>query len=273
MLIDDINRRLGYSPIAPPPPPQLLQPSDPGRMQVARHEAAHAVVAASLGLDVERIRLEPRSRGGWQGWCEHRAIDPWHKCLIAAAGPIADEWFYRRMVDLQDTLSLDVRHLVALAPLVDSDDPERVIDCAINEAYWMVRRNEFAVLELARHLHDSPEDQLSARQIDYRLARFFPYFGPAPEAPIPERIKRFLERRAVSSNGEQLLYRTDGYLRAPVPAQAQRAIPEERIVRGPGGIIGRLVRTADGLFRALDNDGRCYGIFDNITSGCKALPG
>jgi hypothetical protein len=177
------------------------------------------------------------------------------------------------MVDLQDTLSLDVRHLVALAPLVDSDDPASVIDRAIDEAYWMVRKNEIAILELGRHLHDAPESHLNARQIDFRLARFFPYFGPAPEAPIPERIKRCLARRAVASNGEQLLYRTDGYLRAPVPARAQQAVPEERIVRGPRGIIGRLVKMADGRFRAFDNDGRCYGIFDDITSGCKAVPG
>jgi hypothetical protein len=149
MLLDDIERRLNPVPEWNVPLEQLRPPptvrSDPGRIRVARHEAAHAVVAKALEVDVDRIWLEPGSTGGWRGWCKHRAIDPWHKCLITAAGPIADEWFYRRIVDLQDPTSLDARDLVALAPLVDSDDPERVIDCAIMDAYWMVRRNEFGL--------------------------------------------------------------------------------------------------------------------------------
>ena len=257
MLLNDIAERL-RGPI-PSAPPRVVPDR---RMAFCKHEAAHALAALACGGRALKIWLLPSD---WGGRARTQTSDPWHDLIVFCAGPAADEHFGWPRSDS------DNFNIVTYARRVDSDQPGRAWLAAARAADDIIKENTHAIVCLGRHLYYSPNGELDEDEINRLISRFRP-FSRVPEPPVPERIKRLFARRAISSDGEQLLYRTDGYLRPLAPAPAHRPAPEERIVRGPRGIIGRLVRTADGRFRALDNNGRCYGIFDDTTSGCKALP-
>jgi hypothetical protein len=83
--------------IAIPVPAYPLEPDPHDRMATAVHEAAHAVVARALGVEVTRVILEPAfpAPTGQLGVCRTLLRDEpanlWAQAVMALAGAIAEQ--------------------------------------------------------------------------------------------------------------------------------------------------------------------------------------
>lgn len=72
----------------------LIDHDEDGLLRVARHEAAHALVAHRLGLDVEKITTRPSNGNG--GYVRYRQVlhtsadQTWARCVDALAGHSVD---------------------------------------------------------------------------------------------------------------------------------------------------------------------------------------